>query len=492
MSQALNLYINDVSLPKKSLFESEIQEAVDTLMQGLSKTYASSRLITKQYKLGCALIVEGLYQTYCTFSKDARLCVSQSPSGYKKNDVLKINRIGYRPMKEVIYILEQLGWIYKNTGYISGSGKNVPTKLMPIGRLLAAFEKRGICWQELKPSSDHEIIILKNYNSKTKEKKIIPTPDTRQVRLMRKNLAKINKFIGQHAICLHRTNENLRALAVKMSLETYQSEWFSGKPIKSPRMFNFSQTSMRRVFARSDMQKGGRFYGAWWQFIPREERQYITIDGLGTIEIDFSEIHPRLLYLEMGLTPPAGDLYDLNIRFNGMPYDSAKEPYRSIRMVIKKYFNVLINDENGNYKLPRSDQQIIGMTTAQLHSLILQKHPQLRASLAVGKGLIFQYIDSQIAEKVMLSMLKKNIVCLPIHDSFICCIHNAKDLHQAMITAYKDILNTIPKIKQGARYKSDFQICFKPNGEVDREKTINQHQDSIHNDYFKSWRIAIG
>jgi hypothetical protein len=353
--------------------------------------------------------------------------------------------------------------------------------------LLKAFQDKGIAWQELQPTVDQELIILKDYDPKTKEKMVIPTPDTRKVRLMRSNLKKINTFLSQHAICLHRYDKNLSALAEKMSQDSYSTEWFDNKPIRKARLFNFSHTAMTRIFARSNMSKGGRFYGGWWQYIPKEERKYITIDGMGTIEIDYSEMHPRLLYLEQGLKPPKGDLYDLNIRVEGLPFDSENERYQAIRGVVKRYINALINDENGFYKLPKSDQEIIGMDTKQLRELVIKKHPKIQDSLGAGRGLSFQYFDSQIAERVMLMLQEKNIVCLPIHDSFICQFHHARHLYEAMNTAYQIVLKDQPKIKKGIRYKSDFQIIFQDNGEVDRQATMEQHTKCIHNTFFQSW-----
>ena len=487
MQKTLDRYIQDIHLPRKTFFKEQINTAVDAIIQNGERVYKVRKETVRQQKIACAMLIEGLYQTYCTLSDSARLCLSLSQSRYKKRDAAKINTVGYRTMNDAVQALERLGWIFMKKGYLTGSGKNIPTKLMPTGELLKVFQKKGVAWQELQTAADQGLIILKDYDPKTKEKRVIPTPDTRKVRLMRSNLKEINTFLSQHAICLHRNDKNLSALAEKMSQDSYSTEWFDNKPIKKARLFNFSHTAMIRIFARSSMSKGGRFYGGWWQYIPREERKYITIDGMGTIEIDYSEMHPRLLYLELGLKPPKGDLYDLNIRVEGLPFDSENERYRAIREVVKRYINALINDENGFYKLPKSDQEIIGMDTKQLRELVIKKHPKIHDSLGAGRGLSFQYFDSQIAERVMLILLEKNIVCLPIHDSFICQFHHAKDLHEAMTTAYQMVLKDQPKIKQGIRYKSDFPIIFQDNGEVDRQATMEQHSKSIHNTFFQSW-----
>jgi hypothetical protein len=56
-----------------------------------------------------------------------------------------------------------------------------------------------------------------------------------------------------------------------------------------------------------------------------------------------------------------------------------------------------------------------------------------------------------------------------------------------MTTAYKKVFKDQPKIKQGVRYKSDFQLIFHSNGEVDRQASMEQHMKSIHNSFVQSW-----
>jgi hypothetical protein len=318
MSKSINLYINDVLLPKKSSITNEIRIVQDKVF---AMTKIRNAKQQRRLRFACKVILEGLYQVFATNSERARLSLSLSQDRYKLGDSQKINRITFRCVTKVIDALNELGWIEIYKGYIKQNGTNVLTTLRPQGELLKVFKSIGILWQELIPSIENEIIILKNYDPATKEKHTIPTPDTSKVRKMRRNLKKINNFLRGHAICLHRYNRNLFDLAKRMGLDTYQTAWSSGSPTKKPRMMNFCQTQLKRIFARSNMTKGGRFYGAWWQYIPSEERKYITIDGMGTIEIDYSEIHPRLLYLEQRLNPPAGDLYDLNIRVSNIPYD---------------------------------------------------------------------------------------------------------------------------------------------------------------------------
>ena len=64
-----------------------------------------------------------------------------------------------------------------------------------------------------------------------------------------------------------------------------------------------AQSDLHRVFNRSSFNLGGRLYGAWWENIPKELRQCITINGNPTIELDFPHLHPTLLYIEAGVLP---------------------------------------------------------------------------------------------------------------------------------------------------------------------------------------------
>ena len=197
MQKTINRYIQDIHLPRRTFFEEQIHAAVGVIIQNNERIYKVRKDTAKQRKIACTMLIEGLYQTYCTLSDSARLCLSLSQSRYKKRDQAKINTVGYRTMNDAVEASEQLGWVFVRTGYVSGRGKNIPTKLMPIGQLLKAFQDKGIAWKELQPTVDQGLIILKDYDPKTKEKIVIPTPDSRKVRLMRSNLKKINTFLSQ-------------------------------------------------------------------------------------------------------------------------------------------------------------------------------------------------------------------------------------------------------------------------------------------------------
>ena len=65
---------------------------------------------------------------------------------------------------------------------------------------------------------------------------------------------------------------------------------------------------LARIFNDGKWGVGGRFYYGWWQEIPKRFRKYITIDEGFTTELDYSALHPHMVYykndLEMGTIDP--------------------------------------------------------------------------------------------------------------------------------------------------------------------------------------------
>jgi hypothetical protein len=220
---------------------------------------------------------------------------------------------------------------------------------------------------------------------------------------------------------------------------------------------------------------------------------HITINSLPTIEIDYSGLHPYMMYHLEGLKPPAGDMYDIGVW-------SSPEEMEVKRPIIKEFFNAIVNDEYGEYKMPKSSRKIIGLSNKQLRAKIAQKHPQIAHNFNSGYGLTLQYEDSMIAERVMLLLLKQDIPCLPVHDSFIVQVFHEKELIHAMNQAYFERFSKSIKMKSkflynrgpdGSRlYSIEFPLPFQVNGEVDKLALYKMHEESIHNRYVNSRRIT--
>ena len=86
---------------------------------------------------------------------------------------------------------------------------------------------------------------------------------------------------------------------------------------------------------------------------------------------------------------------------------------------------------------------------AELFDLFWERHKDVYRLLFKGETWAkLQYLDSTIALRVLKLLLSNNIVCIPIHDSFIVQKQHEVALRAAMQTAFKSLFPKIePMIK---------------------------------------------
>ena len=163
-----------------------------------------------------------------------------------------------------------------------------------------------------------------------------------------------------------------------------------------------------------------------------------------TVELDYSCLHISMLYGLEGLTPPAGDQYAL---------PGISKDYRKL---IKTAVNVAFNakDRRGTlgaiYKesikfyndtgLPKLD------SLSMLLDAILEKHEVIKKYFCTGYGVKLQFLDSKIAEKIMLTLGEQGIGCLCIHDSFIVAEDFQQILRNLMIMYFYELFNFYPTV----------------------------------------------
>jgi hypothetical protein len=229
-----------------------------------------------------------------------------------------------------------------------------------------------------------EIVLLRDYN-----KDLIDYADTDETRRIRSNLVAINSALAAMEL-------------------TYQ-----GRLIRSGDMLEVhgkrivARSALHRVFNRSSFDRGGRFYGAWWQNIKSDERCCIRVNGSVAVEHDYSQIHPRLLYALAG-KPLEGDAYAID------GWD---------RPLVKEAVNTLINADDELSAMQSIAQSIGGKgalgKAQKLTEQIKAKHSGIADSFGTGAGLRLMRIDSDMAESIQMKLIGRGIVGLPIHDSFI-------------------------------------------------------------------------
>lgn len=254
----------------------------------------------------------------------------------------------------------------------------------------------------------------------------------------RTNLESINTFLSQHHINLELTDEQEDRLQEQVKNRDEESKH---------KYIGFNEKQLRRIFNNASFEQGGRFYGGFWQQIPKEYRFLITIDGTRTMQYDYSGMHFAIMYAKKALPMPDGDVYQLE------GYDE------SLRAYIKKAFNIIINCETVpkaiatiNKEITKGELSAALGTGIQLLKAFKSKHPLIEEFIASGEGIKLQFIDSQIAELILLKGIEHNVCILPIHDGFITATNNEQLLIQWMEEAYQTVMGTTIAIKPESIY----------------------------------------
>lgn len=217
-----------------------------------------------------------------------------------------------------------------------------------------------------------------------------------------------------------------------------------------------------RVFNNSSKREGGRFYGVWWQRIPKEFRSYITINGNKTVELDFKAIQPSILYAQEDHPMKVGkDPYHVDLSKYNLPKPTSDAYKDYIRPAVKEAFNLMINDTEGKMstggKYSRmKDEYKEKLSWDDLLTEIKSTHSMISKHFNSGVGIKLQYKDSQIAEQVLLNFAKRGVPCLCMHDSFIVEEQYQTDLQAVMSKAYLDVVGC-PSLGIDIKHKDDIR-----------------------------------
>jgi len=189
------------------------------------------------------------------------------------------------------------------------------------------------------------------------------------------------------------------------------------------------QATMTRIFNNGSFDEGGRFY-CQLQNLPKKQRKHLRFDDEPTIEIDFSGMHPHLLY-HLNRDDFSGDPYGIE----GFDRDA-----------VKVAFNTLINRDGSKHKgaaamsLARNLDITMAEATA-LENALHRLHHRIAGHFNTGYGLKLQKLDSQIAYDVMTHFFtQRKRPLLMIHDSAIVSVRDVETLKLCMVDAYRSAL----------------------------------------------------
>ncbi len=312
-----------------------------------------------------------------------------------ENGAIEVVREGYRP---------------------SDGSPGQTTQIRATERLVRLVDRLGLSIDQIR--SERPLIVLKGPKRRRAGVEVaerLTFRDTAETLRMKADLALINEVHQGHQLKLGISAEQLRALATKMAVE----------PDRCP--LDLTAKSLSRIFNNGSFTDGGRFYGGWWQGVPKEWRRYILIDGETTVELDYRAFHPWLLYTLAGQ------------RLEGEAYDVGVDG--QFRPLVKEAFNRLLNGNSRRPSQPEGfDPDAVGCTWPELVRRLLEKHRPIADHMGQGWGIRLQRIDSDIAEAVMLHFARQGIPCLGIHDSFIVQQRHKAELREAMEGAHRTVL----------------------------------------------------
>ena len=380
---------------------------------------------------------------------------------FRKKSRYKALHMSFRHVNTILTAFSQLSWIEVTEAIppLGNRSRGSVTRIRPT----PAFSEMLRDHSKLETSGDvwsiepRELIVLKEGKGKAK-KRLVEYSDTPESETLRSQLSVINarshsipaalsipdKLIdeieytttstqppttpitcntslnhGNSALCtrLRIKTDEVKDLSFKIStsLEKQGDRWVCS--------FSPSDLTYKRVFSRGRWDLGGRLY-APHQNLPSYLRPFIMIGGEPTGYMDYSALHPSILYAEVGATC-YGDPYEVDLPVG--------------RSTVKKVFNVMVNA----LSYPRVYAKIksmaacgkldfAGYEATEIVAAIRKRHRSIKGAFGSDSGVRLQYRDSQLALRVL-----NEVECLAIHDGFVARATDSARLLAAMRDAYK-------------------------------------------------------
>lgn len=388
--------------------------------KGLTKVLADLEVKTARW------FIEGLYQAHHCVPK-AALALPLSEAFHSRTETTS-PPYSFGCIQRVIKAAQSLGWIdiVKGNHFLNGGQV---TRIRAAGELARVFQAHPFGWAKMTTPAPAELIVMSSGKRK-KIRRFVCLDEYSEIPTWQRNLNQINELLTSKCIHLDTTNENIRLATVSQAKK-------SSKEFTTP--INFPKVSLRRIFARNRFDCGGRFYGGWWQYTPSAFRPYVSIDGEITVESDYSGMALNCLYALLNEQQGEGDPYDI-----GLNYLNESDPRRKL---VKKYINAVLNDEHNKFRLSHDELCTLGISSSELHARVVRRHPKIAKHFNTGIGLHLQFVESEIAQNVMMSFLKDSEACLPIHDSFIVRHQQIEKLEYVMQESFQRQFNSKIKIK---------------------------------------------
>ena len=371
--------------------------------------------------------------------------VSLRPEFYKNSPL----GIGYKPVTELLYKLESAGYIdlYVGCYGVLEYGKARFTQLS----FVHLTEKGFALWESVSKRNipalrETDVIVIKDRETGDE----LPTQGVKGIKKVKEQVIMLNQALSETVIC------------------------YKGLPI--------APTEYRRIYS-DNLYGHGRFYvaGGGVQVLPAIYRSaYLTFDGESVVELDFSSLHPNILYEMVELTgeyhpvegeggvkeilgesfkPYAADVSGI-VRVDWQAVEAHRLKYNMptydpVRNLLKRTLLISLNAIDriqasaalkSRIRLDRERKEeyreFAGIDSSvqawQLCDSVKEHNYLIEDYFYNDIGFTLMNKDSNIASRVVESMLELDQPVLIYHDSFIVKKSAEELLYNAMQLAWKE------------------------------------------------------
>lgn len=333
-----------------------------------------------------------------------------APLGLNDWKKTRYTPLGYE-VRKIILSLERAAMIYRKRGY-RFKRKSRYSRIWASDRLCSR-----LAGAEVIPHPAFELVVLRDDEGEPRQ-----YSDDAFTDKLRRDLQRINEVNGFHRI-------------------TYRDENGAEKVILP---------YLHAVFNGS-WRKGGRFYGSVrsHQGIKKGLRPTIRMDGGATVELDFSSLHPRMLYALKGIQR-SENLYACVSRRRGLQRAikaallrliNAASETQAEQSLFRLFYETPLDENKAEYE---AALMILGhdRPIKKLTNMIKAAHPRIAHFFGAGIGLRLQNRDARIARQILVHFVQRGKPCLPLHDSFIVKAGDEAELRSVMRRAYGAVMGS--------------------------------------------------
>ena len=389
-----------------NLFGDKSRRIIKFILDEIKSNKLKYSIVNKKENI--SVLIASLYRIIYLGLRD--YCYApMNPKYFKEKNIGKLTKgkIGYNGWSATVKIFKQLGYV-----------QIVKGKEGWLSRIKYTDKFYDDVIEKFK-LNPQDILKIKPNIIKTKKVIVKAKPS-----ITKKNSKKTKKKTKKITVEVEVKNSR-RTYQVIRRVENYNklllnSDIAPGKmDVMTEKETPFANRTYTRRFVKSNLKLGGRFYGPYWQTLPKRYRKLIKINGKKVVELDYNAMHLHLLYSMINKS-----LYDY--------YSFAEEPYTALgydRKIVKFAFTACINEnctrKNVNQVLGQRVSKALpdlferGLPYGKIIDALADNHPQIGSMFYSEIGHEIAYMESRVTDYIVTVLTKHRIPTLSIHDSFI-------------------------------------------------------------------------